>query len=121
MYKRQVYNDEMESKAIHLAGLAAVPVNSLKPYFGHTLGASGIIETIPVSYTHLDVYKRQAYESSVLSGMEKEMEYPLNIYITAHTLISSLGCLLYTSLLTPSQARYQLRYTRICNGLSNLA
>ena len=41
-----VYNDEMESKAIHLAGLAAVPVNSLKPYFGHTLGASGIIETI---------------------------------------------------------------------------
>lgn len=41
-----VYNDEMESKAIHLAGLATVPVNSLKPYFGHTLGASGIIETI---------------------------------------------------------------------------
>lgn len=41
-----VYNDEMESKAIHLAGLSTVPVNSLKPYFGHTLGASGIIETI---------------------------------------------------------------------------
>ena len=41
-----IYNDEMESKAIHLAGLATVPVNSLKPYFGHTLGASGIIETI---------------------------------------------------------------------------
>ena len=34
------------TKAIHLAGLAAVPVNSLKPYFGHTLGASGIIETL---------------------------------------------------------------------------
>lgn len=41
-----VYNDEMESKAIHLAGLSSVPVNSLKPYFGHTLGASGIIESI---------------------------------------------------------------------------
>lgn len=41
-----VYNDEMESKAIHLVGLSSVPVNSLKPYFGHTLGASGIIETI---------------------------------------------------------------------------
>lgn len=41
-----IYNDEMESKAIHLAGLSTVPVNSLKPYFGHTLGASGIIETI---------------------------------------------------------------------------
>ena len=41
-----VYNDEMESKALHLAGLEAVPVNSLKPYFGHTLGASGVIESI---------------------------------------------------------------------------
>ncbi len=41
-----VYNDEMESKAITLAGLQDKPVQSLKPYFGHTLGASGIIETI---------------------------------------------------------------------------
>lgn len=40
------YNDEMESKAIALAGLSSVPVNSLKPYFGHTLGASGVIETV---------------------------------------------------------------------------
>lgn len=41
-----VYNDEMESKAIHLAGLETVPVHSLKSYFGHTLGASGVIESI---------------------------------------------------------------------------
>lgn len=41
-----VYNDEMESKAIYLAGMEAVPVNSLKSYFGHTLGASGVIEAI---------------------------------------------------------------------------
>ncbi len=41
-----VYNDEMESKAIHWAGLEAVPVNSMKSYFGHTLGASGVIESI---------------------------------------------------------------------------
>lgn len=41
-----IYNDEMEAKAIHLAGLEDKPINSLKPYFGHTLGASGIIETI---------------------------------------------------------------------------
>lgn len=33
-----VYNDEMESRALHLAGLCGVPCNSLKPYFGHTLG-----------------------------------------------------------------------------------
>ncbi|WP_018108796.1 beta-ketoacyl synthase N-terminal-like domain-containing protein [Bacteroides propionicifaciens] len=41
-----VFNDEMESKAVSLSELAEVPVQSLKPYFGHTLGASGIIETI---------------------------------------------------------------------------
>ncbi len=40
------YNDEMESKAVALAGLENVPAQSLKPYFGHTMGASGIIETI---------------------------------------------------------------------------
>ncbi|RYD96196.1 MAG: beta-ketoacyl synthase [Sphingobacteriales bacterium] len=39
------YNDEMEAKAIHHAGIKA-PVNSLKPYFGHTLGASGLLETL---------------------------------------------------------------------------
>jgi 3-oxoacyl-[acyl-carrier-protein] synthase-1 len=40
------YNDEMESKAIAWAKLEHVPVNSLKSYWGHTLGAAGIIECI---------------------------------------------------------------------------
>jgi len=40
------YNDDMESKAIHMAGLQNVPVNSLKGYYGHTLGAAGLIETV---------------------------------------------------------------------------
>jgi 3-oxoacyl-[acyl-carrier-protein] synthase-1 len=41
-----VYNDEMEALAITDAGLAAVPMNSLKSYFGHTLGAAGVIESV---------------------------------------------------------------------------
>lgn len=41
-----VYNDEMEAKAINLAKLQSVPVNSLKGYYGHTLGAAGLIESI---------------------------------------------------------------------------
>ncbi|HRQ49544.1 MAG TPA: beta-ketoacyl synthase, partial [Agriterribacter sp.] len=41
-----VYNDEMEAKAITLSGLQEVPVNSLKGYYGHTLGAAGLIETV---------------------------------------------------------------------------
>ena len=41
-----IYNDEMEAKAFSLAGLERVPVNSLKGYYGHTLGAAGLIESI---------------------------------------------------------------------------
>lgn len=40
------YNDEMEAKAINLAGLNEVLTNSLKGYFGHTLGAAGLLECI---------------------------------------------------------------------------
>ena len=41
-----MYNDQMESKAIAASGLSEVPINTLKGYLGHTLGASGILETI---------------------------------------------------------------------------
>lgn len=40
------YNDEMESKAVAWARLDNKPLNSLKGYIGHTLGASGVVETI---------------------------------------------------------------------------
>ena len=40
------FNDEMESKAVAWAELCNTPLNSLKGYIGHTLGASGIVEAI---------------------------------------------------------------------------
>jgi len=40
------YNDEMEAKAITRAGLQNVPVNGYKGYYGHTMGAAGLLETI---------------------------------------------------------------------------
>lgn len=40
-----VYNDEMEAKAFSKLNFDNIPVNSLKGYFGHTLGAAGVIET----------------------------------------------------------------------------
>lgn len=40
------YNDEMEAIALDRLGLNRVPVNSLKGYFGHTLGASGLLEAV---------------------------------------------------------------------------
>ncbi len=39
-----VYNDEMESKAFKWLGLDQTPLNSFKGYWGHTLGAAGIME-----------------------------------------------------------------------------
>jgi 3-oxoacyl-[acyl-carrier-protein] synthase-1 len=40
------YNDRMETIALTRAGLHQKPVNGLKGYFGHTLGAAGILESI---------------------------------------------------------------------------
>jgi len=40
------YNDEMEAIALNRLDLQNVPVNSLKGYYGHTLGASGLLETV---------------------------------------------------------------------------
>lgn len=40
------YNDEMESIALERAGLSNLPANGLKGFYGHTLGAAGVIETI---------------------------------------------------------------------------
>ncbi|WP_103069768.1 beta-ketoacyl-[acyl-carrier-protein] synthase family protein [Aquimarina sediminis] len=41
-----LYNDEMEAIAVNRANLGNTPINSLKGYYGHTLGASGLLETI---------------------------------------------------------------------------
>src|SRR5690554_2176076 len=41
-----MFNDEMEAIAFNRMQLQDVPLNSLKGYFGHTLGASGLLETI---------------------------------------------------------------------------
>lgn len=40
-----LFNDQMESVALERAQLGNVPVNALKGYFGHTMGAAGILET----------------------------------------------------------------------------
>ncbi len=40
-----VFNDEMEAMAFDRLSLSDKPLNSLKGYFGHTLGAAGVIET----------------------------------------------------------------------------
>ncbi len=41
-----LYNDQMESIGIDRAGLGTMKVSPLKSFYGHTLGAAGVIETI---------------------------------------------------------------------------
>lgn len=41
-----IYNDEMECIAFTRSGLQDVPLNSLKGFYGHTLGAAGLLELV---------------------------------------------------------------------------
>lgn len=68
------YNDEMEAKALAWAGLQNTPVNSFKGYFGHTLGAAGVIETI---LTLRSMHDNQLIKS--LGYNELGVSVPLNI------------------------------------------
>ncbi len=48
------FNDEMESIAIDRMGLNDKPVNAFKGYYGHTLGAAGVLEAIIAKHSIMD-------------------------------------------------------------------
>lgn len=68
------YNDEMEAKALASSALQAVPLNSLKGYWGHTLGAAGLIESIVATWS---LRQNQLYRS--LGFETLGVSVPLNI------------------------------------------
>lgn len=73
-----IYNDEMESIAFTRSGLNKILVNSLKGYFGHTLGASGLLETI------LSIESLKNNQLIASFGFEKQgTSFPLSILQTA--------------------------------------
>ena len=41
-----LYNDEMEAIALSRMALDKTPVNTLKGYYGHTMGAAGVLEAV---------------------------------------------------------------------------
>lgn len=49
-----LYNDSMESVALHTCGLDTLPAVSYKSIFGHTLGAAGVVETIVSALSMLE-------------------------------------------------------------------
>ena len=65
-----MFMDQMESVALEKAGLGKVPVNSLKGYFGHTLGAAGVLETVLTMQSVDDgtVLKTRGFEELGVSG-----------------------------------------------------
>lgn len=69
-----LYNDEMEAKAFNHAGVNDIPVNSLKGYFGHTLGAAGLVELVMSlqSLKHQQLIVSKGYKAHGVS-------LPLNI------------------------------------------
>ncbi len=76
-----LFNDEMESKAIELCSLLEVPVNSFKGYWGHTLGAAGLIESIAAISSLKDniLYRSAGFETlgvqaplNVISAIRKD-------------------------------------------------
>jgi 3-oxoacyl-[acyl-carrier-protein] synthase-1 len=64
------FNDEMESLAFDRAGLNTIPINSLKGYYGHTLGAAGVLETVLSleSMNHQRLIKSEGFETKGFSG-----------------------------------------------------
>ena len=68
-----MYNDQMESKAIEMAELQDVPLSALKGYFGHTMGAAGVLETIIMMLALEDdvILPSKGYETCGVSGKVK--------------------------------------------------
>lgn len=74
-----IFNDEMEAIALNRLHLGEIPMNSLKGYFGHTLGASGLLETIVGMYS---LYQNTLYTS--LGFEELGVSRPIQV-ITKNT------------------------------------
>jgi len=81
------YNDEMEAIAFNRHDLGSTPVNSLKGYFGHTLGASGLLETIVGMHSlkNNTLYASLGFEemgvSQPLNVIEETTQKELNTFL----------------------------------------
>ena len=74
-----MYNDQMESKAIEMADLQDVPLSALKGYFGHTMGAAGVLETIIMMRALEDnvILPSKGFETCGVSGKVKMSDKPM--------------------------------------------
>lgn len=92
-----VYNDEMESKALAVAGLTKSTVVSEKGYFGHTLGCSGVLElALSVALAEKDeIAKTIGFENTgtpVVLNVSKELIKEKNCDVFIKTGSGFGGC-----------------------------
>jgi 3-oxoacyl-[acyl-carrier-protein] synthase-1 len=75
------YNDNMESLAFQSLGLSHVPLNSLKAYYGHTLGAAGVIETVMSIQSMLnhELIKSLGFEQAGTEGKVNVLSHNMSL------------------------------------------
>jgi 3-oxoacyl-[acyl-carrier-protein] synthase-1 len=84
------FNDEMEAIAFNRLGLENVPVNSLKGFYGHTLGASGLLETV--------IGIESVLENKLFASLGfDEMGLSQSIAIIEHNEDKEINCFLKTA------------------------
>ncbi len=85
-----LYNDEMESIAFNRLQMSKTPTNSLKAFYGHTLGASGLLELV--------ISMKQAEENILLkSNNFKEVGTSVSQNILKENLQKEINVILKTS------------------------
>ena len=116
-----MYNDQMESKAIAASGLSDIPINTLKGYYGHTLGASGILETIITmhSVSHGELLATRGFSEIGVSGKVNISANPVSVSKQSFVKIISGfgGCNAAVALdVRREGSRYEVRGTRCENS-----
>jgi len=91
-----LYNDNMESLAFQTKGLSHVPLNSLKAYYGHTVGAAGVIESIMTIKSMLNntLIKSLGFEQAGTEGTVNVVQenQPQEIRVALKTASGFGGC-----------------------------
>lgn len=81
------FNDEMEAIAFGRLNLQKVPVNSLKGFYGHTLGASGLLETVIAieSVNSKTLFESKGFDeigvSETINVIEKNKEANIDFFL----------------------------------------
>lgn len=89
-----MFMDQMEAVALDRTGLTDIPVNSYKGYFGHTLGAAGVLETVLTMHAlddHTILGTRGFQELGVSVPIQVSAEAKLTDKCTFLKLISGFG------------------------------